>query len=424
MGNSRSLFLCAQLDAGAPVRYNSLITMSARGARLGLICALVGLAASAAAAYVHYRLLFDPSYQSFCDVNTTISCTQVYLSRYSTYRGVPVAVFGALWFVVAALLSVSGMTARQEVRESVPGYLFALSTLALAVILYLAYASFFILKAYCLLCLLTYAAVVGLFLVSGAATSFPMTTLPRRAARDFRVLIGSPIAVIIAVLFCAGAATTLAFFPREGAAAAAAASSSQPLATQSTEFERVMATSPRVPIVVPNDGAKVLIVDFSDFQCPFCRQAFYAYKPIVQKYQTQQPGSVKFVLKDYPLDSECNVNVTGGGPHPSACEAAVAVRLAQARNRMDAMEEWLFNNQPSLTPPVVRQAAHDVGQVTDFDAKYAFMLELVKGDIALGHQLGVKSTPTLFINGVKFEGVLAPQYFDQAIAYELKHATK
>jgi protein-disulfide isomerase len=98
------------------------------------------------------------------------------------------------------------------------------------------------------------------------------------------------------------------------------------------------------------------------------------------------------------------------------------VRLAQPHNRMDAMEEWLFNNQPSLTPPVVRQAAHDVGQVNDFDAKYAFTLELVKGDIALGHQLGVKSTPTLFINGVKFEGVLAPQYFDQAIAYELKRA--
>jgi protein-disulfide isomerase len=163
-------------------------------------------------------------------------------------------------------------------------------------------------------------------------------------------------------------------------------------------------------------------VDFSDFQCPFCRQAFYAYKPILQKYEAQQPGAVKFVLKDYPLDSECNVNVAGGGPHPSACEAAVAVRLAQARNRMDAMEEWLFSNQPTLTPPVVRQAARDIGQVTDFDAKYASTLELVKGDIGLGRQLGVKSTPTLFINGVKFEGVLAPQYFEQAIAYELQHA--
>src|SRR5207249_894184 len=139
-------------------------------------------------------------------------------------------------------LSVSGMTARQTVRESVPGYLFVLSTAALAVILYLAYASFFVLKAYCLLCLVTYAAVIGLFVVSGAATSFPMTTLPRRAARDLRVLAGSPLAVIIAVLFCAGAATTLAFFPREGAAAASPAPTApQATASQTSEFERVMA---------------------------------------------------------------------------------------------------------------------------------------------------------------------------------------
>ena len=50
------------------------------------------------------------------------------MSRYGTYEGVPVAVFGALWFAVAGLLSVSGLTARQTVRESVPGYLFVLST--------------------------------------------------------------------------------------------------------------------------------------------------------------------------------------------------------------------------------------------------------------------------------------------------------
>jgi uncharacterized membrane protein/protein-disulfide isomerase len=399
--------------------------MSKTAARLALVCALIGLGVSSAAAYVHYRLVFDPTYHSFCDVNSTISCTQVYLSRFSTFRGVPVAVFGALWFVAVTLLSIAGMTARDTVRESVPGYLFVLSTLALAVVLYLGYASIVILKTYCILCFITYAAVIGLFVVSGAATSFPMTTLPRRATHDLRVFVTSPLAILFAVLFFAGAASTLAFFPREGSGPeGAAAAGPAPSPEQTSEFERVMATAPRVPMAIPNDGAKVLIVDFSDFQCPYCKQAFYAYKPILQKYQAQQPGSVKFVLKDYPLDSECNVNVAGGGPHPSACEAAVAVRLAQRNNKMEAMEEWLFSNQPTLTPPVVRQAARDVGQITDFEAKYAFTLELVKGDIALGHQLGVRSTPTLFINGVKFEGVLAPQYFDQAIAYELKHATK
>lgn len=111
--------------------------MSKRAALFAFICALVGLGASVAAAYVHYHILNDPTYLSFCDVNSAISCTQVYMSRFSTVRGVPVAIFGALWFGVAALLSLSGLTARPAVRENVPGYLFAGSTLALAVILYL-----------------------------------------------------------------------------------------------------------------------------------------------------------------------------------------------------------------------------------------------------------------------------------------------
>jgi protein-disulfide isomerase/uncharacterized membrane protein len=398
--------------------------MTTRAARLALVCALVGFGASVAAAYVHYRLLYDPRYLSFCDVNATISCTEVYLSRFSTVRGIPVAIFGALWFVVAGLLSASGMTARASVRESVPGYLFVLSTLALAVVLYLGYASFVVLKAICLLCLITYAAVVGLFLVSGAATTFPMTTLPRRALNDLRVFARSPLAITIALLFFAGAGTTLAFFPREGASQGGATTAApQPTPDQRSEFERFYVAQPRVPIVVPTEGAKVLIVKFNDFQCPPCRQSHLAYMPILEKYEAEHPGAVRYVLKDYPLDSECNANIMGGGPHPAACEAAAAVRLARLHNREKPMIDWLFANQPQLTPPLVRQAAHDTGGVSDFDAKYASTLELVKGDIALGKQLGVKSTPTFFINGVKLEGALPPQYFDQAIAYELSHAS-
>ena len=140
----------------------------------------------------------------------------MYQSRFGTLWGVPVSIFGGIWFVCAALLSVGGMVARPQVRESIPGYLFALSTLALAAALYLLYASVFILKAYCPMCLLTDAAIIGLFIVSGAATSVPMTTLPRRLTRDLRVLVGNPLAIAVTVLFVAGAAPTLAFFPREG----------------------------------------------------------------------------------------------------------------------------------------------------------------------------------------------------------------
>jgi protein-disulfide isomerase len=345
------------------------------------------------------------------------------MSRFSTFRGVPVAIFGAMWFVVAGLFSVAALRARDSVRESVPGYLFVLSTLALAVILYLGYASFVILKALCILCLTTYAAVIGLFLVSGAATTFPMTTLPRRAARDVRVLVASPLALTLAILFFAGAATTLAFFPREGAVdAGAAVAAPAPLSQErQSEFERYYSSQPRIPLVIPNDGAKVLIVKFNDFQCPACGQSYLAYKPIFAKYEAEHPGQVRVVLKDYPLNKDCNDGI-GQTIHPSACDAAVAVRLAQQHNKTEAMEEWLYTHQPSMTPPSVRQAARDIGLITDFDTKYQSTLSLVKGDVALGRQLGVKSTPTFFINGVKLEGMLPPQYFDQAIAYELAHA--
>jgi uncharacterized membrane protein/protein-disulfide isomerase len=391
--------------------------MSRRSALLALLFALVGLGASVAAAYVHYRILYDPLYTSFCDINATVSCTEVYQSRFGMLWGIPVSVFGGIWFVGAALLAVGGMVARPHVRESIPGYLFALSTLALAAALYLLYASIFILNAYCPMCLLTDAAIIGLFIVSGASTSVPMKTLPGRLTRDLRVLAGNPLAIAVTVLFAAGAVTTLAYFPREGSGEPG--SIPTPTADQRSELEQFMATAARIPLVIPRDGAKVLIVKFNDFQCPACGHSYTSYKPILAKYEAQEPGAVRMVLRDYPLHSDCNPN--SSALHPAACHAAVAARLAREHNRGEAMEDWLYTHQQGMTVDSVKQAARDIGQVPDFDAKYAATLELVKADVALGTQLDIRSTPTFFINGVKVEGEWATEYFDQAIAYELRH---
>ena len=391
---------------------------------MALACALTGLAASAAAAYTHYHLIHDPTYHSFCDVSETISCTQVYQSRFSTVGGVPVAIFGAIAFVAAALLAVGGLTAGPDLRASVPGYLLVLSASSLAVVLYLGYASFVLVKAVCLLCLTTYAAVIGLFLVSAAATTVPMTSMLRRSRTDLRALTASPLALALALLFVAGAGGTIAFFPREVVSAAGVpepVAPSVPTQTQRSEFERWYAAQPRVPLVVPTDGAKVLIVKFNDFQCPACAQSFLQYKPILARCEAEHPGAVKLVLKDYPLNRDCNDSITQT-MHPSACDAAVAVRLARLHDRGDAMENWFYTHQPEMTPSTVRQAARDIGQVTDFDAQYNTTLSLVKGDVALGRTLALRGTPTFFINGVRIDSVLAPQYFDEAINYELQHA--
>jgi protein-disulfide isomerase len=145
------------------------------------------------------------------------------------------------------------------------------------------------------------------------------------------------------------------------------------------------------------------------------------YKAVFAKWAKQNPGKVRYVTRDYPLERQCNANVSQD-LHPSACEAAVAVRLAREKGKAEAMEEWLFANQPTLTPEGVKAAVATVAGVTDFDARFAATLELVKADIAQGAGLKVSGTPTFFMNGMRLPGMRA-EAFDAAIAWELRRVT-
>ena len=175
-----------------------------------------------------------------------------------------------------------------------------------------------------------------------------------------------------------------------------------------------------MPLSVANDGAKVVIVNFNDFMCPPCKQTFMDYKPVLTRWQASKPGLVKLVLKDYPLDPACNAN-TPQGQHLGSCEAAVAVRLAREHGRAEEMEEWLFQNQATMSRAMARQGAREIGRVANFEERFPSVIELVKGDIALGAQLHVTGTPTFFVNGVKLPGLRA-EFFNAAIEYELKQA--
>jgi protein-disulfide isomerase len=358
-------------------------------------------------------------------------------------QGIPVALLGLCWFGAVLLLQVSARVTRVPQEDHVSAYAFVLSIPALAVALYLAYAAFFILKAVCLLCLATDVAIIGIFILSGMITRFSLTTLPGRLARDLRTLAASPLALALLILFVAGAASALAFFPREGVApdAASLAAGTAPAAPSgdaaqaaagaqagaagaaagASDLERFLDTAPRAVVPVDVTGA-VVIVKFNDYQCPPCRQTYELYKPLKAKWEREAPGKVKWVTKDFALEPECNAGVQNT-VHQFACEAAVAVRLSRAKGKGEAMEDWIFANQPSLSLESLKAAVQNVGGVTDFDAKYAATLSQVKGDTALGGILGVNQTPTFYINGVRIPP-LEPKFFDEAIAYELKKASK
>ena len=398
--------------------------MKTHARTLIVVLASLGLAASVAALYVHAQLLADASYTSFCDISETVSCEAVLTSQYGRVFGVPVAAGGAIWSALVLLLGVAGMRpARSEAASRVAGYIFVLSTIGLAGVLYLGYASFFILRSMCPLCLTTYVAVVGLFVVSSAAAS-GLTALPARLGGDLRAAIGSPLAATLAVVWVVASVSLVAFFPRE---AAVADNASEPVAAPTetlsadevAQFTKWLDAQPRVDLGVPANGARVMVVKFNDYQCPACRQAYLAYKGVQRKYESAYPGQVAFVSLDYPLEAECNTS----GIHAAACEAAAAVRLARAKNRAPEMVEWLFANQASLTRDRVKEGLMEIAQVSDFDARYAETLVAVRADAQLGQRLKITGTPTFFIDGIRIEATLRPAYLDATIEHELKKAS-
>lgn len=387
--------------------------------------ALIGLAASTASTWVHYQILNDPLYASFCDVSSTLNCTDAYSSRFGAFGGVPVALLGLLFF--AGVLAVIALcSSSPTASRNLPGYVFLASTVGLAAVLYLAYASYLILHVVCLLCVGTYVAVIGLFLLSGSGTQVPMASFPMRMIDDLKLLVRTPRALTAAVVFVAAAAAAIAVFPEQAVRAEAApgepeqAAAATVSATQLQQFEQYLSQQPRVPVMAPSDGAAIVILKFNDYQCPGCGQTYRDYKPVLAKWAKQAPGKVKFIAKDYPLERECNQFV-GQDLHAGACEAAVAVRLAREKGRAEAMEDWLYANQPAMNPDTVKKAAASVGgvPVTDFEARYAAILPLVKADIAQGQQLQISGTPTFFVNGMRLPGLRA-EFFDAAIAWELK----
>lgn len=303
--------------------------------------------------------------------------------------------------------------------ENVAGYVFVSSLIGLAFAAYLAWASYFQLRALCILCTISYVAVAGLAVFSYRGMAAPLSTLPQRLAHDAGLLVKRPAALAIAAALIAGGLLTIASFPADSATQAQnAAAPYQPLTDlQRAQFEKWYDLQPVVNVPIDRGGAKILIVKFNDFQCPPCRRTYYDFKDVLAKYTAS--GAVKFVLKHFPLELECNTRNAG---HVAACEAAAAYVMAGRKGTAEKLEAWFFANQgpPLLTPDQVRRAAEKIGGIADFAAEYPAALEQVKADTALGATLHVESTPTFFINGRRINGAIPTAALEEAIQLELK----
>ena len=134
--------------------------------------------------------------------------------------------------------------------------------------------------------------------------------------------------------------------------------------------------------------APVTLVEYGDFECPYCGQAY----PIVKRLQQRLGDQVRFVFRNFPLAQM----------HPHAEHAAEAAEAAGAQGKFWAMHDRLYEHQRALDDEHLQQHAEALGlDLGTFDAAMAQHSEAarVREDFLSGVRSGVNGTPTFFING-------------------------
>lgn len=164
-----------------------------------------------------------------------------------------------------------------------------------------------------------------------------------------------------------------------------------------------------------DQDAPVVIVEFSDFECPFCA-AFYKNTMWQIEKDYINTGKVKLVYRDYPLPF-----------HPKAQKSAEAAECAFEQNRFWEMHNMIFENQNAIDVSDLKQYAVQLGlDSASFNScldsgRYA---DEVQKDFQYGDSIGVTGTPTFFINGEKLVGAQPYSVFNALIDKKLSEVNK
>jgi protein-disulfide isomerase len=162
------------------------------------------------------------------------------------------------------------------------------------------------------------------------------------------------------------------------------------------------------PETGPND-APITLVEFSDFQCPYCTLATPQLQAVLKAYPTQ----VRLFFKQFPLDI-----------HSQAALAAAAAVAAQKQGKFWQMHDALFASHSDLRRPTILALASAVGlDVKRFEADLDSpeVRKAVEHDLEDGQNVGVMSTPTIFIDGQHYNGNIRLDVLKPILDAELKH---
>lgn len=230
----------------------------------------------------------------------------------------------------------------------------------------------------------------------------PAETFTFKAMHFYAVLVVLAFAAGVLIGYAAwGRATPVAMVVQQPPQAAAVVPTSTP------QYVRYKIPTDGFPSLGPAN-APITLVEFGDFQCPFCRQwEQETYQPLLAAY----PGKIRFVFRDFPLTSI----------HPNAMPAAEAAQCANAQGQFWAYHDKLFGSE-NLSDDVYKQYAQELGlDMTKFNDCLTnhTSAAAIQSDMDFANNLGINSTPTFFINGLAVVGAQPLNTFTSVIDKEL-----
>lgn len=150
--------------------------------------------------------------------------------------------------------------------------------------------------------------------------------------------------------------------------------------------------------------AKLVVVEFADFQCPYSKDEALVVRSLMQKYGDK----VRFEFRDYPIEQL----------HPNAVQAAVAARCAQEQGKFWEYHDKLFVNSPTLSTPMLLQFATEVGMDSEQFSRCLTSQRYrpsVEADMSKAQNLGIEGTPTFYLNGNRVDGAIPQDVFESLI---------
>lgn len=363
---------------------------------------------------------------SLCKIGQNFDCAAVSQSSWSILWGIPLASWGIVFYVFTFVLQVLATKKNLFFKDTAASIFLVTYSLASIFSIFLFLVSYFVIGKLCPLC-------IGLYLVNFLLLfvtlkyAKPLTLGQGLRIGLLRILkipqyllgLGSEKSVqdnnlvrlgTLLLLIIIFAATALQDYIM-GRMIAPIVVSNQTIANwekQPLEQINLVSTGNFLgDYSIGTEGAPIVIVEFSDFQCSACRRMNQVLKPLLKEYE----GKVKLVYKNFPLDNACNPMIPQKF-HEHACYAATLARCAGEQDKFWQMADYInelnvFDTSEDYQ--AIRAELNNGISSVGLDAiamqeclSSDRELNRVRQDVAEGNRLGIQGTPSIWINGKRF----------------------